>query len=95
MDIKKGDKVKVVYGSHKGKIGTVEKVLNAKGSILVSGINLVKKSLKSQGIVETQRPVDSSKVAIICPKCQKETRISQNVENGKKTRVCKKCKSQL
>lgn len=95
MDIKKGDKVKVIYGSQKGKTGTVEKVLSAKGSISVSGVNLVKKSLKSQGIVETQRPINPSKVAVICPKCQKETRVSQKVENGKKTRVCKKCKSQL
>lgn len=95
MDIKKGDKVKVVYGSQKGKTGTVEKVLNAKNSVLVAGVNLVKKSLKSQGVVEVQRPVDVSKVAIICPKCQKETRVLQTVENGKKTRICKKCKSQL
>lgn len=95
MEIRKGDKVKVVYGSQKGKTGTVEKILGSKGSILISGVNLVKKSIKSQGIVETQRPVNPSKVAIVCPKCQKETRISQKVENGKKIRVCKKCKSDL
>lgn len=95
MGIRKGDKVKVVYGSQKGKTGTVEKVLGAKGSILVSGVNLVKKSLKSQGIVETQRPVNPSKVVIICPKCQKETRVSQRVENAKKIRVCKRCKSEI
>jgi len=95
MSIKKGDKVKVVYGSQKGKTGTVEKVLLDKGTVLVSGVNLVKKAIKSQGIVATQRPISLSKVAIVCPKCQKETRVSRKFENGKKTRICKKCKSEL
>jgi large subunit ribosomal protein L24 len=95
MEIKKGDKVKVIYGSQKGKVGAVERVLGAKGSVLVSGVNLTKKSIKSQGIVEITRPVHSSKVAIICQKCQKETRVYQKLEGGKKNRLCKNCKSEL
>lgn len=95
MDIKKGDKVKIIYGSQKGKTGTVERVISDKGTLLVSGVNLVKKSLKSQGVVQVQRPIAGSKAVVICPKCQKTTRVYHQKENGKKVRVCRECKLQI
>lgn len=95
MGIKKGDKVKIIYGSQKGKTGTVEKVISDKGTLLISGVNLVKKSLKSQGVVQVQRPIAGSKAMVICPKCQKPARIGHQTENGKRVRVCRECKSQI
>lgn len=95
MNIKKGDKVKVIYGKNRGKQGTVEKVLAASGMVLVSGVNLVKKHLKSQGIIELPKPLAQSKVVLICPKCQKETKTFFKEENEKRVRVCKKCQMAL
>lgn len=95
MNIKKGDKVKVIYGSQKGKVGAVEKVIPAKGSAVVSGVNMVKKHIKSSGIVDVVRPISLDKIAIVCPKCQKETRIGIKLEEGKRIRVCKTCQGAL
>ncbi|MBI3291101.1 50S ribosomal protein L24, partial [Candidatus Falkowbacteria bacterium] len=34
--------------------------------------------------------------ALICPKCGKVTRIGNRImENGKKTRICRKCKADI
>ena len=95
MNIKKGDKVKVIYGSQKGKTGTVEKVISSKNMVVVSGVNLVKKNVKPSGIVDVVRPILLDKVAIVCPKCQKETKVGFKLEDGKKVRVCKSCQGSL
>lgn len=95
MNIKKGDKVKVIYGSQKGKVGAVEKVIPSKGSAVVAGVNMVKKHIKSSGIVDVVRPISLDKIAIVCPKCQKETRIGIKLEEGKRIRVCKTCQGAL
>lgn len=95
MNIKKGDKVKVIYGSQRGKTGTVEKVLAAQNLVYVVGVNLVKKNIKSQGVIELPRPLTVSKLILICPKCQVETKAQSKNENGKKVRICKMCQAPL
>lgn len=101
MKIRKGDKIKVISGKDKGKEGKVEKVYKKSNKILVLGINLYKRHLKKNpqtnqgGIVEVPRPIDVSKVMLICPKCNKTTRVGFVFENGKKYRYCKKCKSKI
>ena len=42
-----------------------------------------------------EAPIDSSNVMIICPACEKATRVELKVIDGKKVRVCKKCGEQL
>ncbi|MBM4430932.1 MAG: 50S ribosomal protein L24 [Chloroflexi bacterium] len=67
--------------------------------VLVSGVNLVKKhqrrtgNVRTQvGIIEREEPIHLSNVALVCPHCQKKTRVGyQVVEGGKKIRVCKSC----
>ena len=99
MKILKGDKIKVVYGKDKGREGKVEKVYKKQNKVLIEGINIYKKHVKKSeqspkgGIVEIPRAMDASKIIVICPKCSKPTRIAIKRENGKKKRVCKKCKS--
>lgn len=101
MKVRKGDKVRVIYGKDKGREGIVERVYRKSNKILVPGINIFKKHVKKNekmpqgGIVEIPRPLDVSKVMIICPKCKKPTRVGYNIENKKKFRVCKKCKSRI
>ena len=67
MKIKKGDKVKVITGKSKGKIGAVVRSLPKKGKVLVEGVNIMKRHVKgTQGqvgrIVERPEPIDASNV---------------------------------
>jgi large subunit ribosomal protein L24 len=98
IQIKKDDKVKVVVGKDKGKIGKVLKVDRKKDRILIEKINLVKHHSKPSaknkqgGIVEGEAPIRVSNVMIMCNKCVSATRIKmQRLEDGKKIRLCVKC----
>ena len=96
--IKKDDKVKVLAGKDKGKIGKVLKVDRKKGGILVEKINIVKRHSKPTqqnrqgGIVEKEMPIQWSNVMVMCGKCVKPARVKiQRLEDGKKIRACVKC----
>ncbi|MEN9327536.1 MAG: hypothetical protein RI947_344 [Candidatus Parcubacteria bacterium] len=101
MKLKKGDKVKVIAGKDKEREGTIEKVYATSNKIVVPQINMYKKHVKKNeqmpqgGVVELPRPLDASKVMLICPKCNKVTRTGYEVKGDKKTRICKKCKSSI
>lgn len=47
MKIKKGDKVKVITGDDKGTIGEVLKAFPKEDKVIVEGVKLVKKSIKT------------------------------------------------
>jgi LSU ribosomal protein L24P len=47
------------------------------------------------GIIDVPRPLDVSKVMLICPKCKKPTRVGFLVDGKKKFRLCKKCQSKI
>ncbi len=97
MKIKKGDKVKVIYGKDRGRTGTVERVYKKRMMVLIPGINIYKKHVKKSeefpqgGVVEVPRPINVSKVMLICPLCKKPTRVGYQIKDGKKYRVCKSC----
>lgn len=101
MKFKKGDEVIVLIGKDKGKKGKIEKILPKKNAVVVAGINIFKKHTKSQGegkaggIIDIIKPLGSSKIALICPKCHKPTRIGIQREKDKKERICKKCQQQI
>ena len=96
--IKKDDKVKVITGKDKGKIGKVLKVNRKKNRILIEKINIVKRHTKPSaqnkqgGIVEKEMPIEWSNVMVMCNKCVTPARIKmQRLEDGKKVRACVKC----
>lgn len=99
MKIRKGDKVKIIAGKDKNRQGKVEKVYRKQNKVLILGINIYKKHIKKSekfpqgGVVEIPRPIDVSKVMLICPHCGKTTRVEFVVEKNKKKRRCKKCQS--
>lgn len=100
--IKKDDKVKVITGKDKGKIGKVLKVIKKKNKILVENINMVKRHSrpsaknKQGGIVEGEAAIPRSNVMLVCNKCVTPARIrTQRLEDGKKIRVCRKCNEAL
>ncbi|MGB9911413.1 MAG: 50S ribosomal protein L24 [Microgenomates group bacterium] len=95
--IKKGDTVVVLIGKDKGRKGKVEKIFPKEGKVLIPGINIVKKHVKPRkegekgGIVEIAKPLAVSKVALVCPKCGKPTRVGFLLTKEGKERICKKC----
>ena len=100
IKLKKGDKVKVMSGKDKGREGKIEKVIPQKGLVLLPGINIYKKHVKGSqgqkgGIYDIPRPLPISKVALVCPKCKKTTRVGWRVVENEKERVCKKCQKQI
>lgn len=95
LKIKKGDKVKVITGKSKGKVGDVLKVFPADNKLIVSGVNLAKKHTKPSqtsegGIIQTELPIHVSNVSHIDPKTNEITKIGYRIEDGKKVRFAKK-----
>ena len=99
MKIKKGDKIRILAGKDKGKTGKVLQVFNQRNKISIEGMNLLFKNMrpkkqKQKGQrIQFPAPLAVSNVALVCPKCNKTTRISYKIlDNKKRVRICKKCK---
>ncbi len=102
MKILKGDKVIVISGKDKGKVGIVQAVYPKLNKVVVEGVNVHKKHRKPTqanpegSINEIYVPIDASNVALVDPKTKKATRVGYGVDkNGKKIRVAKKSGSKL
>ncbi len=95
MKLKKGDNVIVIAGKSKGQKGTITRAYPAAGTVLIDGINMVKRhrkptqqSRKGQ-IVDMPMPIHASNVMILDPKGGKPTRIKIERKDGKRTRLGK------
>lgn len=101
MKIKKGDTVEILSGNDKGKKGEVLAVIPKTEKIIVKGVNVRKKHVKPRkqgeegGIISAECAIHSSKANIVCPKCNKTTKIGYEIEKDEKIRVCKKCGAKL
>ena len=102
MVIKSKDTVVVISGKDKGKQAKVTSVRPTDGKITVEGVAMVTKHEKARaqgqpgGIIHKEAYIDASNVMLVCPKCGKATRTGVKVlEDGKKTRVCKKCGAEV
>lgn len=97
LRLKKEDTVLVTTGKDKGKRGRVLSV--DEGKVIVERVNLIKRHQKPNkqhqqgGIIEKEAPLALSNVTLICPKCDKPTRIGNKIlDDGRKLRACQKCK---
>lgn len=94
--IKKGDRVTVLVGKDKGKIGEVLKVFPKRSRIIVQGINIFKRHTAASqagpgGIVEKEGSIHASNVAHIDPSDQRPTRIGVKIlEDGRRVRYAKR-----
>ncbi|MDP1743298.1 MAG: 50S ribosomal protein L24 [Candidatus Amesbacteria bacterium] len=100
MKIKLKDTIIVNVGKDHGRQGVVAKILPQDNTVIIEGLNQYKKHVKpSQGrkgeIVTISRPLDVSKVALVCPKCKQPTRVGYRFVEGKKLRVCRKCNTDI
>lgn len=97
MKLKKGDEVSITAGKDRGKRGKIEAVFPKRQAVLVAGVNIYKRHLKPRGpdkpggIIDITKPLNLAKVALVCPKCARPTRIGYQRKGVEKLRFCKKC----
>ena len=103
LKIRTGDQVIVTAGKDKSYRGSVRRgrvigVLPKEKRVIVDGVNILKRAVRQSqkvrqgGIVESPGPVNVSNVMLVCPACDKPTRVGyRRREDGRKVRVCRKC----
>jgi large subunit ribosomal protein L24 len=76
LHVKKGDRVKVIAGKDKGRIGEILSVDPEAGRVVVEGVNIVKKHKRetpntqtrqnnAAGIVSVEAPINASNVQLV------------------------------
>lgn len=98
MKIRKNDNVLVIAGKDKGKKGKVRFAYPKDDTVIVEGINFIKKharatgQVRQAGIIEREATIDVSDVMLVCSKCNRPTRVASRIlGDGKKVRVCRLC----
>ena len=101
MKIRKGDRVVVLTGKHRGKEGEVMSVHPRTGKVVVEGVNVAKKhqkptrAMQQGGIIDKAMPIDASNVALL-DSDGKPTRAGFKVAaDGSKTRVARRSGGEL
>jgi large subunit ribosomal protein L24 len=101
VKLKKGDRVKVIAGKDLGKDGVIMRVIPEKNKVIVEGVNIAKKHQRPTratmqgGIIDKDMPIHASNVALICGSCG-ATRLGYRFDDqGKKIRICRKCKADV
>lgn len=101
LSVKKGDNVLVIAGKDAGKTGEVLEVNRDNGRVVVANVNIQSHHAKPRskddkgGIIKSEGAIDVSNVQVICPVCQKATRVAHGEVEGKNVRICKKCGASL
>ena len=101
MNIKKNDTVIVLSGKDKGVKGKVLVAMPSENKVIVEKVNVAtchtkaRRQGETSGIVKKETPIRACKVALYCPKCDKGVRVGFKVEDGKKTRICRKCGAEI
>lgn len=102
VHVKTGDTVVILSGKDRGSKGKVLAVSPKEGKVIIEGLNMVTKHVKPRrmgeqgGIVKAEGALYACKVQIVCPHCNKPTRVGHKLyEDGTKGRICKKCGESL
>jgi len=108
--IRKGDMVRVISGRDRlafaGKSARVLAVNRTAGTITVEHAQMIKKHTRRNpqknvqgGVLDKEAPIRASNVMVVCPACERPTRIghAERQEGGRKvrSRVCRRCKAPL
>jgi large subunit ribosomal protein L24 len=103
LDLSAGDPVVVIAGKDRGKQGEILRALPREDKVVVRGINIKKRHVKAGqraggdramqgGIVDFEAPVDRSNEMLVCPSCNRPTRLKQVVlESGDRAIQCLHC----
>jgi len=100
--LKKGDVVRVMLGKEKGKQGKILRISRVRNAVWVEQLNLIKRHTKASqkypkgGILEKEGVLTISNVMMVCPHCERPTRLGAKVmTDGKKLRICARCDEAL
>ena len=96
LNVKKGDTVVVIAGKDKGKKGKILAAMPKTGRVMVEGVAMITRHTRAVGTTPGGRivregTINASNVMLICPKCDKATRVAHLFKDGVKVRACKKC----
>ncbi len=96
MKIKVNDKVVIRSGKEKTKMGKIIQVFPQTEKVVVEGLHLIKRHVRSRGgekgqVLELAGPIAASKVSLMCPKCGKGCRVRYKMDGTIKKRICTKC----
>ena len=104
LHVKKGDIVHIIAGKERGamenraKRGKVLAVFPEENRVLVERMNFIKRHSRPDranrqgGIIEREGKIHVSNVMVVCPKCERPTRVKHLfLEDGTKVRACKHC----
>jgi len=92
--------VEVISGDDRGVRGEVVRVLPKENRVVVSGVNVMIRHQSAQragrsqvqgGRVQFEAPIHLSNVMLVCPSCDRATRVGYRKVDGRKVRVCRKC----
>ena len=103
MNIKKDDTVVVLAGRERGKRAKVREVQPKQDRVVLVETNIVKRHSKpgtrgarQAGIIDLEAPLHISNVMLVCPQCDRPTRVAHQIlSTGAKVRACKKCGSPM
>ena len=111
MKIRKGDTVHILAGKDRGKQGRVIDATPRNRKVIVENLNTVKRHTRPRplkdssrmggqqvepgGIVEKAAPLPVSRVMLVCPVCNRPTRVGietrdTKAEGSRKVRICKR-----
>ena len=117
MKIKKGDLVQVLSGKDRGKQGRVLEARPKEGRVLVENLNIIKRHTRPRpmsnpsrmgapqiqpgGVIEKAGPIPVSNVMLVCPVCNRPTRVGMKAKEAKsgetRVRVCRRddCRQEM
>jgi large subunit ribosomal protein L24 len=110
MKVRKGDLVQVLSGKDRGKQGRVIEADPRKRRVIVENLNVVKKhrrprpmkdssrmgqtQIQPGGVFDISASIDASNVMLVCPTCNRATRVGYDYRDVKgrrtKVRVCRR-----
>jgi len=101
-NLRVNDKVEVIAGKDKGRVGKILRIEKDKNRVVVERINMIKKHQKatdatqSGQILEREAGIHISNVMLVCPECAETVRTGMKIlDDGTKTRVCSDCKATI
>ena len=96
--IRRSDTVRVMAGKDRGRQGEVRQVLPSRGRAVVTGVNMSRHHRRARsatdpgGLVDVESPIHLSNLQVVCPSCDRPTRIGfRLLDGGQKVRYCKRC----
>lgn len=96
--IRRNDTVRVMAGKDRGRQGEVRQVFPGKSRAVVTGVNMSRRHRRARsqtepgGIVDIESPIHLSNLRVVCPSCDRATRVGfRLLEGGRKVRYCKRC----